>query len=275
MALMVELDGLQTVLINLERSLRRREQMEERLAKLGLPYRIFAAIDGAKEKARLFETVDLDAFRRNVGRDVLPGEIGAYHSHVAVWEQFVAGDAEVLLVLEDDVVFGDDFIDALECALAARAHWDFLKLNKIRAKQPIAQGTVGRYVLNAYAGPATGLGAYLINRRTAARLAAAFWPIRRPIDHELDRIYEHRFRHFGLEPFPSHVADENESTITGKSFNAVRNWAWYRRLPMYGGRVRNTTRKLIHLFATGLLFPKRRSLVAPPARPPLAESAAN
>jgi glycosyl transferase family 25 len=272
---MVEIAGLQTVLINLERSQRRRQQMEERLAKLGLPYRIFPAVDGAKEKERLFRNVDLPAFRRNVGRDVLPGEIGAYHSHVAVWEQFVAGDAEVLLVLEDDVVFGDDFIEALQCALATRAHWDFLKLNKIRAKQPIAQGSIGRYVLNAYAGPATGLGAYLINRRTAARLAAAFWPIRRPIDHELDRIYDHDFRHLGLEPFPSHVADENESTITGTSFSQVRNWAWYRRLPMYGGRVVNTARKLLHLFATGQLFPKRRTLAAASAPPPVAESAAN
>lgn len=256
----MKLPGLAVTLINLERSVDRREKMQARLAALGLDYEIFPAIDGRKEWDRLVGDLDVEAFQRNVGRDVLPGEIGCYFSHIGAWQRFLAGEDDVLLVLEDDVVFGEDFIPALNEALRVRRHWDFLKLNKIRAKQPIAQGRVGRYRLNAYLGTATGFGAYLITREFAGRVLPAMLPITRPIDHELDRIHVHRFRHFGLEPFPSDVRDESQSTITGTSFNSVRKYRWYRRFPLYLLRLRNMLGRLAYLAATGRLFAKSRQL---------------
>lgn len=234
-------------LINLPRSEKRRQAMEARLAAMALPYHLHEATDGRAEWDNLVPTVDLDAFRRNVGREVLPGEIGCYHSHLAVWRDFLASGKEVALVMEDDVVFHTDFLAALETALAAHAEWDFLKLNKIRAKQPLCQRKLGAWTLNAYLGPATGLGAYLIRRELASRLLPAMLPITRPIDHELDRVHVHDFRHYGLEPFPSHVDDGNSSTITGQAHSEVRKYPWYRRLPLYGLRFRNMIGKLIYL----------------------------
>jgi glycosyl transferase family 25 len=254
------LPALKVVLINLPRSRERRETMQQRLAELGLAYTLFAAVDGRAEQARLFEQVDVPAFQRNVGRDVLPGEIGCYFSHITVWQQFVDSGEDVLLVLEDDVVFGPDFIEALREALRVRAHWDFLKLNKIRAKQPISQGRVGPYELNAYLGPATGTGAYLIQRLTAQRLLGEFLPVTRPIDHELDRIRVHQLRHFGLEPFPSRVSDDSQSTITGQAFSAVKKYAWYARLSVYRLRWRNLWDRCFYLIKTGRLLPKKTLL---------------
>jgi glycosyl transferase, family 25 len=239
------------------------------LRAMGLPYRLFPAVDGAAEWDRLAADLDAGAFRRNVGREVLRGEIGAYHSHLAVWRAFLDGPADVALVMEDDVIFHPEFPQALAAALAVRDDWDFLKLNRIRAKQPIAQGRIGRWTLNAYLGPATGLGAYLITRDLAARLLPAMLPVTRPIDHELDRIHVHDFRHFGLEPFPSHVDDGNESTITGTGFAAVVKPAWYRRLPMYGQRWRNGAGKLWHLLRRGRLWPRRGALQPTGSLPPL------
>ena len=254
------LPGVKVCLINLPRSRERREAMQKRLAEIGLTYTLFAAIDGREERARLFEHVDVPAFQRNVGRDVLPGEVGCYFSHITVWQQFVDSGEDFLLVLEDDVVFGPDFLDALRLAVRARAHWDFLKLNKIRAHQPVCQGLVGPYRLNAYLGAATGFGAYLIQRETARRLLPAMLPITRPIDHELDRYHVHQLRHFGLEPFPSYVRDDNQSTITGHAFNAVRKYPWYIRLPVYGLRWRNFWGRFFYLLKTGRLVPKSLSL---------------
>jgi glycosyl transferase family 25 len=254
--------------INLPRSQARRERTERQLLAMDLPFTLFAAVDGRAEQDRLAADLDATAFARNVGRGVLPGEVGAYHSHLAVWRAFLAGPAEVALVMEDDVIFHPEFVMALEAALSVRGEWDFLKLNRIRAKQPIPQGRVGDWVLNAYLGPATGLGAYLITRALAARLLPAMLPVTRPIDHELDRVHLHDFRHFGLEPFPSHVDDGNESTITGTGFAAVAKPAWYRRLPMYGLRLRNQTGKLWHLARRGRLWPRRGQLQRTGSRPP-------
>ncbi|RUS59126.1 glycosyltransferase family 25 protein [Pseudorhodobacter sp. E13] len=234
-------------LINLKRSEKRRRDMADRLAQLGLPYTVFDAVDGRANWATLAPSVDIAAFERNTGRRVLPGEIGTYHSHLGVWQAFVDSGQRIALVLEDDVVFHDDFLSALDLAVAAVDQWDFLKLNKIRAKHPRLQGKIGPYDLNAYVGAATGLGAYLITHDLATRLLPAMLPITRPIDHELDRIFVHDFRHFGLEPFPSHVDDGNESTITGSSFSEVQKFPKWKRLPNYALRLRNLIGKAIYL----------------------------
>ena len=239
--------GLATYVINLPRSVARRKDMETRLAKLGLDPVWIDAVDGRARWESLQSTLDLSAFERNTGRKVMPGEIGAYHSHLGVWRALLDSDAEVALVLEDDVVFHDDFLEAVALALTEKARWDFLKLNKIRAKHPFLQTKIGPYALNAYLGAATGLGAYLITRDLAARLLPVFLPITRPIDHELDRSHIHDFRHFGLEPFPSHVDDGNESTITGTGFSDVQKFPAWQRLPNYALRLRNFLGKALYM----------------------------
>jgi glycosyl transferase, family 25 len=228
---------LAVYVINLPRSEDRRQRMTQQLDHLGLPYTLFPAVDGTARWEELAHTLDADAFDRNTGRPALPGEVGVYHSHLGVWRDFVATGRPVALVLEDDVVFHDDILAALDAALAARDSWDLLKLNHIRAKQPLRIGTAGRWSLNAYRGPFTGFGGYLITRELALRLGAEMLPIRRPIDREADRVHVHRFRHLGLDPFPSHVEDHGQSTITGTNFASVKKRPWYRRLPGYRDRV--------------------------------------
>ena len=244
--------SLGTYLINLPRSVQRRADMQARLAALGLEYEWFQAVDGRVEWERLVPSLDTPAFERNTGRRVMPGEIGAYHSHLGVWQSFLDSGQDVALVLEDDVVFHDDFRAALAVALAEVARWDFLMLNKIRAKHPVRQARIGGYDLNAYIGPATGLGAYLITRELAQRLLPKLLPITRPIDHELDRTFAHDFRHFGLEPFPSHVDDGNISTITGAGFAEVSKFPAWRRLPNYALRWRNLAGKALHMARRGM-----------------------
>lgn len=135
--------GLMVILINMDRSTQRRDQMEHRLKALGLAYSRLSAVDGKAQWGDLCQTVDIAAFERNVGRDVMQGEIGCYHSHLRAWQTLLDSDCQTLLVLEDDVVFGDDFLEALGEALQHRRSWDILNLNKIRAKQPVRQAGLG------------------------------------------------------------------------------------------------------------------------------------
>lgn len=251
------MQGLAVFLINLPRSVDRRTAMESRLAALALDYTLVPGVDGRTEWTRLAPTLDAPTFSRLCGRDATPGDVGCYHAHLAVWQAFLDGGAPVALVLEDDVVFHPEFLPALAQALRVGDHWDYLQLNRIRAKQPIQQGLVGNWRLNAYLGPATGMAAYLITRDLAARLLPQMLPIRQPIDHEMDCIHRHRFRHLGLEPFPSHVDDGGESTITGTHFAGLTKRVWYRRLPSYWNRLAMVLRKAVYLARTGALWPKR------------------
>lgn len=243
----LSLPGLMVLLINLPRSTDRRERMEQRLADLGLNYQILPAVDGKALWPQLLPTVDVGAFERHVGRDVLPGEVGCYHSHLQAWQRFLASDAQVLLVLEDDMVFHDDFVDALRIALRGRAHWDMLKLAKIRAKQPVCQGLLGPYRLNACIGAFTGFGAYLVQRDTAQRLLPVLLPITAPIDRALEQVHRYDIRHFGLEPFPCHPQDEGQSTITGEHFSAVKRYPLNRRWTKYTEQTRNLVGRVVYL----------------------------
>ena len=247
-------------LINLPRATARREKMQAQLALMGLPYTLFPGVDGRAEEARLLANTDQVAFERNMGRKILIGGLGCYHSHLGVWEAFLASGAPIALVMEDDVVFHDDFLSSVTLALGAAQHWDFLKLNKIRAKMPISQGRIGPYHLNAYLGPNTGTGAYLINRATAAKLLPAMRRVTRATDHEINRFFVHDFRLRGLEPFPSHVDDGNVSLITGTGFADVRKFPWYRRLPHYLLKAQNYLRRFLWLLRRGEIFSQNRNL---------------
>lgn len=256
----MQIDGLLVMLINLPRSTDRLARMRQRLKELGLDYELLPAVDGRADWDHLRSTVDVTAFERHVGRDVLPGEVGCYHSHLQAWRRLLASDAQVLLVLEDDMVFHDDFTMALCTALRGRAHWDMLKLAKIRAKQPVCQGRLGSYRLNAYLGAATGFGAYLVQRETAHRLLPHLVPIRAPIDRELEQVQRHDIRHFGLEPFPSHPQDEGQSTITGDRFSDVQRYPLRRRWTKYAEQWSNLLQRVAYLASHGRLWPRHSAL---------------
>jgi glycosyl transferase, family 25 len=248
-------------LINLERHVARRERIEAQLLELGLAFTLFPAIDGRAEQSRLQERADAQAYMRNMGSPLLPGKLGVYASHMAVWQALLASRHQAALILEDDVVLHNDFLDALDTALANADGWDMVRFNCIRAKIPIMQAQLGRYRLNAYVGPFTGNAAYLVHREIARRLAPALWPQVRALDHELNRFFAHDYRQLGLEPWSSHPDDGGISTITGTGFELVEKPAWWRRLPHYSLKAANYFRRAHWLLRKGMLltFGRRRT----------------
>lgn len=236
-------------LINLDRATDRLAGMTRRLQALDLPYIRFAAVDGRAMGVDLMTDVDPQAFARNTGRPPLPGDIGCYHSHMSVWSKLIKSGKPAALILEDDIVFHDDFPAAVSVALENIASWDIVRFNCIRAKRPLLQERLGRYRLNAYVGPFTGNGAYLITRDTALKLGKSMWPITRPHDHELNRFFAHDIRLLGLEPWSSHPDDAGQSTITGTAFADVKKPRWYKRLPYLWQKTANYVRRAAWLYA--------------------------
>lgn len=244
-------------LINLPSSSKRRERMEEQLRALGLKWHVFQAINGSLEWDRLVQTADVVAYEKNMGSKLLPGKLGVYASHLAVWEAFVESQHETALILEDDVVFHENFLDSLKIGLELSPHWDILRFNAIRAKLPITQGCAGIYKLNAYVGPFTGNATYLIQKETASKLVGQLKTQTRALDHELNRFFHWNYRLRGLEPFSSHPDDGNESTITGNSFDRVVKRPFLQRRFYYQTKVLNYFKRAFYLFKTGALLPRQ------------------
>ena len=247
-------------LINLDRDTERLAGMKKQLADMGLNYTRFPAIYGKDHAEELAKRADATAYARNMGSPILPGKMGCYASHIAVWEAFLASDYKVALILEDDVVFHDDFLESVDMALAGAPHWDTVRFNCIRAKLPISQGRLGKYTLNAYAGPFTGNATYLLQKDVAKRLLPDLWPQTRAFDHELNRFFKHDFRQMGLEPFSSHVDDGDISSITGANFGLVKKFKWYKRLPHYRLKAMNYLRRVWWLLKTGRIWPSAKQL---------------
>lgn len=241
-------------LINLPRAKKRRMGMEEQLAVLGLDWQLFPAIDGRALEDKLRVHADAVAYARNMGSPLLPGKLGVYASHLAVWEALLSSPHKAALVLEDDVVFHQDFLYALDIALANSELWDIVRFNCIRAKLPVTQARLGPYRLNAYVGPFTGNATYLIHRTVAARIAPDLWPQTRALDHELNRFFRHDYRQLGLEPWSSHPEDGGNSTITGTNFQLVKKPRWTRRLPHIRLKAANYFRRFWWLLRRGMLF---------------------
>ncbi len=243
-------------LISLPRDAARRNRLTAQLSAIGLTPQWFAAIDGRAREAELLQRADPAAYARNMGAPILPGKLGVYASHLAVWQALVASPHKAALVFEDDTVLHDDFPQALDAALAAAAQWDLLRFNCVRAKWPVTQGRAGAYRLNAYVGPFTGNAAYLVHRDVAARLLPGLWPQTRALDHELNRFFRHDYRQLGLEPWAGHTDDGGTSSITGTGFALVRKFKWYRRLPHYRLKAANYLRRAGWLARKGMLWPR-------------------
>jgi glycosyl transferase family 25 len=247
-------------LINLPQNQDRLAKMAQQLDSMGLPWQLFSAVNGREHFDELILQADPEAYAKNMGSPILPGKLGVYASHTRVWKEFIRSDYEFALIFEDDVVFHDNFVEALSAAYQAQNHWHIVRFNCVRAKLPIQQGVVGQWRLNAYMGPFTGNAAYLIRKDIATKLVSQIGPQTRALDHELNRFFHHDYRLLGMEPWPSHTDDGNVSTITGVGFASVKKFKWYKRLPHYRLKAANYFRRFAWLIKKGMIIPSGKNL---------------
>ena len=246
--------------ISLARANQRRIRVASEFERFGLDYAIYEGIDGELSSKELLANFDLRAWSRNMGGPLSLGHLGCYMSHVELWRQVANGDDEIALICEDDVIFSSKFPEALVSALAMQSQWDIVRFSCVRAKGKLLQDVSGEFSLNAYWGPFTGNGCYLIKRAVAAQLADSFLPIRRAHDHELNRFFSYNIRLMGLEPFTAQPQDNGKSFITGNDMALANKFPFYRRLPHYAQKLVNYARRIGWLARHGMITPRFKSV---------------
>lgn len=112
------MQSLQTYVINLDGSTDRLEAISARLAAFGIDYERISAVDGRPLDLSTVADYDAAHAERYMGRSLVGGEIGCYHSHLKVAARFLQSDARYALVLEDDALPLCDPVKLLEQALA-------------------------------------------------------------------------------------------------------------------------------------------------------------
>ena len=156
--------------INLDRSPERREHMEAALRDLGIAFERIAAVD-----ARDLTDAEIDRHYRPLpGADPVDrGSIACFLSHRLAWRRIAESAEPFGLVLEDDILFGEDAGAILSDTSWIPEDTETVRLETFRRhtvyeKRPVAR-VAGRDIVRMRHVHLGG-GAYILSRAAATRL---------------------------------------------------------------------------------------------------------
>lgn len=189
------------LVISMPGATKRRSAFTSRAARSHLAWRFFDACS-ALAPGLIY---DAGAVERNKGRQLTKGEIGCYSSHYSIWSDMAARGVRQCIVLEDDTIVDWSFLSVL--AATDLSAWDIPYL-RLYAKKPAFARTVQRDFLQRsrsvieYVGHAYGTQGYAITLDGAKAFMRACARIKRPIDDEMDRSWDHGVRNLAVFPAP-------------------------------------------------------------------------
>jgi glycosyl transferase family 25 len=169
-------------------------------------------------------THDPDAAIVAKGRPMYPGELGCYSSHYAAWEMFLGSGAPQLLVLEDDTIVDWGFLEKLVTVDLQAAGIPYLRLYAKRLcafRQVLRNAVEQQRTLIEYLDRPLGTQGYVMTRDGAQRFLRHCREVKRPLDDELDRSWEHGVACLGIFPFPV-IEQSTASTIGPARFERFR-----------------------------------------------------
>jgi glycosyl transferase family 25 len=182
--------------INMADSQDRRHHMEEQLA--SLVHERVEAVNGYELFATISEQ-DKKRFLKAHGRDLRPGELGCYLSHLKAMQRLLDSDYKYAVILEDDASMLETIPDlASYFSDKKAASWDFLRLQSRRQFHKLALSD--GFCLNLTR--STGATAYAVNRKAAKILLEKLQVIEAPFDHAFDRPQHFGLRYVHADPLP-------------------------------------------------------------------------
>ena len=188
------------LVISLDDAAERRAGFADRARATALPWKFF---DAHRELGPGL-TYHPDEAVVAKGRPLMPGELGCYSSHYHAWQALLDSRAAQMIVLEDDTIVDWTFLEKLAALDFSARGVSYLRLF---ARRPCAFRLHGKAIepqryLVEYAGYAHGTQGYVITRAGAERFVGHCRRVRRPVDIELDRAWDHGVPCLAVFPFP-------------------------------------------------------------------------
>lgn len=248
----------------------RRAKIAAQLARLGVRFTFFDAIDGNTLPGHELAAAHRLGYPPRYGSPLLATELGCTESHRQVCARIAASNEAFGCVLEDDVNLHSDVLELLDAArLKDLPAFDVLRLQKTSSAPWLAVASHGRFQLRAPYRLDWGLLAQIYTREGAAKAAAGLCERRMPADHAVFcdalisdlRVLE---VHPPLAFYPPEEHDD--STIDPNGYRRrsqsrkplsweVRHWAHVRALHL------RQLRNFVTLWGFGSLFrlqPRRK-----------------
>ena len=159
-------------IVNLERSLDRKNILEKRCCELGLKVEFIKAIDGKNLSA-----CDIKKMTRSINYAFMPGEIGCALSHQNIYKKMIEENIPEALILEDDVTLPDNLPELINLLPPSPKEPNVLLLSRVNKyfKSPIKN--LGSNFKIHRVQNATTTHSYIINLSAARNLLDALYPV--------------------------------------------------------------------------------------------------
>ncbi len=230
--------------INLDRSVARRDAIEEEMQRLGFPFRRFSAIDGAELDRTRVKELPVQPEHAIIKKPLTRAEIACYLSHIAVWKEIAQGDHPAAFVFEDDATFEKDAAVVLQEIARRTPDWDILKLYSDKTKNLFDREFLGcgYYYGVARILPMSTIG-YAITKPAAAYMAERASRFSLPVDMDMKQWWNHEACVKIVQP---PICQPSEALQTSSEINQDRERLWA------GGDIRRFIRNTRYQCATKL-----------------------
>ncbi|HEA8088101.1 TPA: glycosyltransferase family 25 protein [Campylobacter coli] len=197
---------MKVFIINLERSLDRKEHMQRQIQKLfernprlenKLEFIFFKAVD-AKNKEHLEFKQHFPWWASWVlGRELSDGEKACFASHYKLWQECVKLD-EPIIILEDDVEFSDEFLNHGEEYIEEllKSEYEYIRLCYLFDKKfyPLSKN----YLLSFE--KLAGTQGYILKASAAKKFIKCTKRWIYPVDDYMDMFYKHKVLNIVKKP---------------------------------------------------------------------------
>jgi glycosyl transferase family 25 len=226
--------------INLRRSVERRDHTTKQLNELEVPFQIIEAVDGVElSDHEIRYNNDFGIFKTGFySRYLRKEEIGCVLSHLKIYRKMVDEKIGLACILEDDNDYLKEFKDLLINADLKITDWDILYLgHRSGCTMKVAQSRKRKQLIpfKYYVGEAIevphGSHAYIINIEAARKILKQVYPIKVPFDLYLGNSPAIGMRTFLLTP-PSVFTNTNFVSTIQNDQNVILTkpfWANVRR----------------------------------------------
>ena len=215
------MDQVATFVINLDTSTKRLAETETQLKHIGLDFTRLSAVDGHS-----LNSSNLGAQAYNtMGRNLTPGEIGCFQSHIKAAKVFLDTQAPLGLVLEDDIETTPQAMGTLAAFAqdwTRQPIWDVANLARpakryfTQVRPAVWSGPVPLY--HAHYMPVTTTA--LLWTRGGAQaflMMAATQGMRYPVDVQLQRWIAQTDRGLACQPAPFRARPELSTISTDRA----------------------------------------------------------
>lgn len=219
-------------LINLARSKERLTNSTAQFNKQGLSYTRIDAVDGSTlTQPEIDAHYSPELNKKNYHYPLSKGQIGCYLSHRKAWQAIVDQRLDYAIIFEDDFNLDESIHTAIKNIDKLNYDWQLIKLSAYQnRRRPILfkfplehsqQLVIHKKLMS-------GCCATAITFDGAKRLLAATEKFGRPVDCDLQHIWETGVPGYSLLPYPVTQDTEQESDIGTRSDHKVKK-AFFRR----------------------------------------------